>query len=298
MNVFGRLKPGVPLEQAQADLSTVAHNLENSYPDAYPKDYGYSVAAAGLQDELTRKARLTFLVLLGAAGFVLLIACANVANLLLARLLKVERELAVRAALGASRARLMRQLLTESVLLSLAGGALGLLLAPATLSLLVKFAERFTTRATEVRIDGTVLLFTALVSIGTGLLFGLAPTLRLLKTDLNDLLKEGGRSAGGVLRGRWSSITKGNWTCAVGRGGGMATPFLDPGEEMASVGRLLPPASILPVIFMVLTLRQACRPPRAATFLSTMAVAERLESAAAREKARERKRATSTVFRR
>ncbi len=175
MNVFGRLKPGVPLQQAQADLSTVARNLESSYPDAYPKDYGYAVAAAGLQDELTQKARLTFLVLLGAAGFVLLIACANVANLLLARLLKVERELAVRAALGASRGRLMRQLLTESVLLSLAGGALGLLLAPATLSLLVKFAERFTTRATEIRIDGTVLLFTALVSIGTGLLFGLAP---------------------------------------------------------------------------------------------------------------------------
>jgi len=200
MNVFGRLKPGVPLQQAQADLSTVARNLESSYPDAYPKDYGYSVAAAGLQDELTRKARLTFLVLLGAAGFVLLIACANVANLLLARLLKVERELAVRAALGASRARLMRQLLTESVLLSLAGGALGLLLAPATLSLLVKFAERFTTRATEVRIDGTVLLFTALVSIGTGLLFGLAPAFSSGQNAAEALKQGSGRST--ASRGR------------------------------------------------------------------------------------------------
>jgi putative ABC transport system permease protein len=175
MNVFGRLKPGMPLQQAQADLSTVARQLESSYPDAYPKDYGYKMAAAPLQEELTRRARTTFLVLLGAAGFVLLIACANVANLLLARLLKVERELAIRTALGASRARLMRQLLTESVLLSVAGGALGLALAPTALTLLVQFAERFTTRAAEVRIDGAVLIFTALVSIGTGLLFGLAP---------------------------------------------------------------------------------------------------------------------------
>jgi putative ABC transport system permease protein len=175
MNVFGRLKPGVPLDRARADLSTIARQLERTYPDAYPKDYGYAIAATSLQDELTRKARTTFLVLLAAAGFVLLIACANVANLLLARLLKVERELAIRTALGASRTRLVRQLLTESVLLSVAGGALGLLLAPTTLTLLVKFAEHFTTRASEVRIDAPVLIFTFLMSIATGLVFGLAP---------------------------------------------------------------------------------------------------------------------------
>ena len=177
MNVFGRLKPGVPIEQAEADLATIAHQLQGAYPAAYPKDYGYSTTAAPLQEELTRKARMTFLTLLAASGFVLLIACANVANLLLARLLKVERELAIRAALGAGRGRLIRQMLTESTLLSLAGGALGLAFAPTTLRLLVKFAERFTTRATEVRIDGTVLLFTVLVSVVTGLIFGLAPAL-------------------------------------------------------------------------------------------------------------------------
>src|SRR6185436_8975291 len=133
------------------------------------------MTVAALHQDLTKKARTTFLVLLGAAGFVLLIACANVANLLLARLLKVERELAVRTALGASKGRLIRQLLTESMLLSLAGGALGLALAPTTLRLLVKFAERFTTRAAEIQMDAPVLLFTLLVSLAAGLAFGLAP---------------------------------------------------------------------------------------------------------------------------
>jgi len=117
------------------------------------------------------------LVLLGAAGFVLLIACANVANLQLSRLIKREREFAVRSALGATRKRLVRQLLTETVLLSLAGGALGLAIASPTLALLVKFAERFTTRAAEVHIDGVVLTFTLVISVLSGLLFGFAPAL-------------------------------------------------------------------------------------------------------------------------
>src|SRR5579872_2984886 len=205
MNVFGRLKPGISLERAQVDLATIAKQLEKSYPDAYPKDYGYGIATMSLQDELTRKARMTFLILLSAAGFVLLIACANVANLLLARLLKVERELAVRSALGASRGRLVRQLLTESTLLSIAGGALGLLLAPATMTLLVKFAERFTTRASEVRMDAPVLIFTVLMSILTGVLFGLAPAFSSRRNS-SDALKQGsgrttGNRAGQRLRG-------------------------------------------------------------------------------------------------
>ena len=177
MTAFGRLKPGVRLQQAQADLSTVASQMESANPEFYPKAYGYGLSVAPLQEDLTRRARTTFLVLLGAAGFVLLIACANVANLLLARLLKLERELAIRSALGAGRARLVRQLLTESVLMSLAGGLLGLAIAPATLALLVKFAARFTTRAAEVRIDLPVLLFTLGISLATGLIFGFAPAI-------------------------------------------------------------------------------------------------------------------------
>ena len=200
MTAFARLKPGVPLEQAQADLATIASRLERDHPDAYPKAAGYGVTIAPLQDDLTRRARTTFLVLLGAAGFVLLIACANVANLLLARLLKLERELAIRAALGASKARLIRQLLTESVLLSVGGGALGLAFAPAALALLVKFAERFTTRAAEIKIDGPVLLFTMLISLGTGLLFGFAPAFSS-SGNVGDALKKGnGRSTGSRAR--------------------------------------------------------------------------------------------------
>src|SRR5207244_7554468 len=128
----------------------------------YPKTRGYAASLARLQEELTRQAKPTFLVLLGTAGLVLLIACANVANLTLARLMRREREMAIRAALGAGKGRLVRQLLTESTLLSLAGGVLGLLLAAGGLHLLVNFAARFTTRSSEIRIVGLVLLFTLL----------------------------------------------------------------------------------------------------------------------------------------
>jgi putative ABC transport system permease protein len=200
MTVFGRLKSGVLLQTARADLSTVARQIESAYPETYPKAYGYSMAAAPLREDMTRRARSTLLVLLGAAGFVLLIACANVANLMLARLLKRERELAVRSALGATRARLIRQLLTETVLLSLAGGALGLELAYPTLALLVRFAAHFTTRASEVRVDGVVLVFTAVVSVLSGLLFGFAPALSSGNQVSNALKQGSGQATSG--RGR------------------------------------------------------------------------------------------------
>jgi len=177
LTVFGRLKPGIALQSARADLTLVANQIATAYPEAYPAVYGYAVAAESLQQELTQRARTTLLVLLGAAGFVLLIACANVSNLLLSRLLKRERELAVRSAMGASRGRIIRQLLTETIPLSLAGGILGLLLASPTLALLVRFAERFTPRAAEVRIDGVVLTFTFVISVLSGLLFGFAPAI-------------------------------------------------------------------------------------------------------------------------
>ena len=194
MTVFGRLKREVALARAQADLSTIANRMESANPDVYPKGDGYGVAVAPLQQDLARRARTTLLVLLGAAGFVLLIACANVANLMLARLLKRERELAVRSALGATRARLMRQLLTETILLSLTGGVFGLELAYPTLSLLVKFTARFTTRAHEVRIDGVVLAFTLGVSVLSGLLFGFVPALSS-RERVSDALKQGSGQA-------------------------------------------------------------------------------------------------------
>lgn len=201
MMAFGRMKPGVPLETAQADLSTIAHRLEATYPKSYKPEYGYGLTAAPLQSELTRRARMTLLILLGASAFVLLIACANVANLMLARVLKREKELAVRSALGASRFRIARQLLTETVLLALGGGALGLVIAPPVLQLLVKFAARFTTRAAEVKLDWHVLVFTFLVSVAAGLLFGMAPAFSSTG-HLNDALKQAGNQSSTNLGGQ------------------------------------------------------------------------------------------------
>jgi putative ABC transport system permease protein len=187
--VLARLKPGVSVAQANSSLAVTANQIATAHPDVYAKE-GYSASAIPLREGLVRRARTTFLVLLGAAGLVLLIACANVANLLLARLLKLERELAVRSALGASRARLSRQLVTESLLLSLSGGLLGLTLAPATLNLLIKFAEHFTVRVSEIRLDWPVLLFTFLISLAAGLMFGLAPALSVGRR-FGEALKQG-----------------------------------------------------------------------------------------------------------
>jgi putative ABC transport system permease protein len=206
MTAFGRLKPGAQVEQARADLSTVAQHVEQENRDAYPKDIGYGLTVEPLRKDLTRRAESTFFVLLGAAGLVLLIACANVANLLLARLLAVQRELALRMALGAGRLRLLRQLLTEGMLLSLAGGVLGLALAPATLRLLVKFAERFTTRSAEIKIDTPVLLFALLISVATGILFSLWPAFsssgdvaNTLKTGKSTALRSSHRLRGALV---------------------------------------------------------------------------------------------------
>ncbi len=201
MTAFGRVKPGVSIAAAQADLSTLAAHIAQANPDAYPASAGYGISVASLQEDLTRRARTTFLILLSAAGLVLLIACANVANLMLARLLKIERELAVRLALGATRARLVRQHLTESLLLSMAGGALGLALAPAALAMLAKFAERFTTRSSEVKLDAPVLWFTLAVSLLTGIVFGLAPALSAGR-NLAARMQQGGRNSAGAQKQR------------------------------------------------------------------------------------------------
>ena len=196
--VFGRLRPGATLEQTQADIDGVANHLQATYADLYPQNIGYAAQVASLDEALTQQARPTFLILLATTGLVLLIACANVANLNLARVLRRQPEIAMRTALGASRGRLLRQMLTESVLLSLGGGALGLLLASWGLPLLTTFAARFTNRTEEISIDGFVLLFALALSAGTGLVFGLLPALshgRGARQSLAAALKEdGGRS--------------------------------------------------------------------------------------------------------
>ncbi|HEY6553852.1 MAG TPA: ABC transporter permease, partial [Vicinamibacteria bacterium] len=200
LQAFARVKAGVPLAQAKAEMGVIADRLRAQYPEAYPK-VGYRADLRPVREELVQGARPPFLALLATAALVLLIACANVANLIIARLSGRERELAVRAALGAGRGRIVRQLLTESTLLALAGGALGLVLAAAGARMLSTFAARFTPRATEVSLDGWVLAFTLLLSLATGIVAGSLPGLPAWPR-LARALGESGRSTSGPGRRR------------------------------------------------------------------------------------------------
>jgi len=204
--VLGRLKPGISIEAAQARLNVVAEDLKNEFPNDFPENRGWTPRLIALQDDLVGNVRPALLILLAAVAFVLLIACANVANLLLARASVRQREFAIRAAMGASRGRLIRQLLTESALLSIGGGLLGLLLTLWSIDGLVLLLPASLPPMAHIAVDARVLLFTMLVSLATGFIFGVAPAFQATAIKM-EMLKDAARgSTAGARANRLRSL--------------------------------------------------------------------------------------------
>ncbi len=197
-NIIGKLRPGVSARAAQAEMDTITARLRHDYPEVYPPNGGLTFGVVPLLEQVVGDARYSLFVLLGAVGFVLLIACANVANLQLSRAVSRQKEIAVRAALGAGRGRILRQLFTESVLLALGGGALGILLSFVCVHWVHVLGPKSVPRLASIGVDGEALLFTVALCVFSGILFGLAPAWRATQIDLHGTLKDAGRGSAGA----------------------------------------------------------------------------------------------------
>jgi predicted permease len=252
-NVFAKLAPGVTPDNAQAEIRGIAANLHREFAVAYPESRGFDVIVTPWKEELTARARPTLLILLGTTVFVLIIACANVANLTLTRLVQRERELAIRAALGARLALLRRQLLVENLILSVLGGALGVVLAVAGLDMLVTYTARFTSRTGEIQVDLSVLALTLLVAVGAALLFAWAPRLSFAADPVRALNSGGTRMTGSISRKRAQRVLvvsqlAVSFTLLIGAGLLMRSLFqlyaVDPGFDLANVLSLEAPSFV------------------------------------------------------
>ena len=197
-NIVGKLAPGVSVQQAQAEMDTITARLRREFPENYPPNGGLTFSIVPLLEQVVGNVRRSLWVLLGSVSFVLLIACANVASLMLSRALARQQEIAVRTALGASHWLIVRQLLTESVMIALCGGAVGIFICLVSVRWMHILGTKSIPRLQDVGIDGRVLLFTLLLSVFSGILFGMAPALRVSKLDLNATLKDASRGSAGT----------------------------------------------------------------------------------------------------